>query len=214
MSTKLRLNQKVEIEKTKDDRREIYASYIVAMDENTISLAAPLSGGYLVFFAVGEPVRVYAGRIAFSSEVVARKFFPDPLLIVSKPEVLEKVQRRSFVRFEASLPAVVRVFEVTDGVPGKVLEEVKTYTLDISGGGALLAFPHSLTLETPLELTISLSDEKISCQAKVKRVAEGKVSDRTVRLGVEFTAINPRDQDKIVKFIFERQRELRQRGLL
>ncbi|MDK2784234.1 MAG: hypothetical protein PWQ41_801 [Bacillota bacterium] len=214
MSSELRLNQKVEIEKIKDDGREIYPSYIVAIDDNTISLAAPLSGGYVVFFAVGEPVRVYAGRIAFSSEVVARKFFPDPLLIVSRPEVLEKVQRRSFVRLEASLPAVVRVYEATAGGPGQAMEEVKTYTLDVSGGGALLAFPHALPPETPLELTISLPDEKISCQAKVKRVEEGTASDRPARLGVEFTAISPRDQDKIVKFIFERQRELRQKGLL
>ncbi|MDI3537982.1 MAG: hypothetical protein PWP12_14 [Bacillota bacterium] len=214
MSTDLRLNQKVEIEKTRDDRREIYSSYIVAIDEDTISLAAPLSGGYLVSFGIGETVRVYAGMIAFSSEVVARKFFPDPLLIVKRPEVFEKVQRRSFVRLEANLPVVVRVLEEVDGVPEKIPEEVKTTTLDISGGGALLVFPCRLRLETPLELTISLPDEKISCEAKVRRVIEGKVPQRTVYLGVEFTAISPRDQDKIVKFIFERQRELRQRGLL
>ncbi|HHY93012.1 MAG TPA: flagellar brake protein, partial [Firmicutes bacterium] len=40
------LNQKVEIEKTTDNHQEYYPSYIVALEADTISLAAPLARGH------------------------------------------------------------------------------------------------------------------------------------------------------------------------
>ncbi|MDK2926563.1 MAG: hypothetical protein PWR31_253 [Bacillota bacterium] len=212
--TTLAPNQKVEIEKVVSERRQLYPSYIVDVGEETVTLAAPLTHGRFVFFAPGETLRLYAGTTVFGCAVVGREFVPHPLLIVTRPEVLGKMQRRSFIRLEVSLPVTVRVLDVKEGVPPQVREEVKAVTVDLSAGGVLLAFPHELARDTWVELDLFLAAEKLTLRGRVRRVAPAAGRGGPARLGVEFVEPHPRQQDKIVKFIFERQRELRQKGLL
>jgi c-di-GMP-binding flagellar brake protein YcgR len=211
VTDKLVPNQKVAIQKVSSDDNEFYSSYIAAMEDDTISLATPMHGGSLVLFRVGEEIRVYTWPFMFVTEVLERCFVPHPLIIVRRPRVFTKNQRREFVRLDLSLPIIVR--ELKSGLAEPIgEEEVQTHTIDISGGGALLVYPKELPAGTWLELSVFLPEE-VKCRAQVCRI-EHNDTPKKVRLAVEFTDIAPSDQDKIIALIFRRQRELRRRGLL
>lgn len=212
MGSKLKLNQKVTIQKESDQNGKFYTSYIAAMEGDTISLATPMHHGRLILFNRGDKIRVYAWPLMFVSEVLSRRLFPHPLLVVQRPRVFIKEQKRAFVRLEASVP--VMVWELTGGPLSKPAgTEVKTHTVDLSGGGALLVYPRDLKPGTWLEMEIDLPN-KVRCRAQVRRVEHIEQGLEKVRLAVEFVEITQADQDKIMAFIFERQRELRRRGLL
>lgn len=212
MGSKLQLNQKVSIQKTDSADNQFYSSYITAMEEDTISLATPMYRGGLVLFNKEEQIRVYAWPLVFITRVLERHFLPHPILIVERPRVFIKDQKRSFVRLEISLPIVIR--ELTGGPLSRPIgTEIKTHTVDISGGGALVVYPRELPLGTWLELEIYLP-EKISCRAQVRRLEHINEAARKVRVAVEFAEIAPAEQDKIIAFIFQRHRELRRQGLL
>lgn len=212
MPANLRINQKVEIEKLSAEPRETYSSYIAAMEEETLSLAAPLAAGRLVYFAKSEPVRIYTEGVTFVSEVLERVVLPHPLLIIRRPQVVEKMQRRRFVRLEDNVPLRVRVLKPKSGSGAEVLEEFKAETRNVSGGGALFILPRPLSPGTWLEVDLFLP-EKLTCRAQVRRVTV-LPETHMVQVGVEFMDLPQRDQDRIIKYIFRRQRELRQKGLL
>ena len=164
----LKLNQKVSIQRVNAKDNEFYSSYIAAMDDNTISLANPMYRGTLVLFNRHEQIRVYTWPLMFVTKVLTRQLIPHPLLIVERPVAFIKDQKRSFVRLEINLPMIV--WELSGGPLSKPTgAEIKTHTLDLSAGGALLVYPHKLPLGTWLELEISLP-EKIKCRGQVRRV--------------------------------------------
>jgi c-di-GMP-binding flagellar brake protein YcgR len=212
VKSKLHLNQKVSIQKPDTDAEEFYSSYIIAIEEDTISLATPLQGGSLVLFRVGEEICVYAWPLMFTTKIVERCFKPHPVLVLERPRVFIKDQKRNFVRLQANVPVTVK--ELAGDLPSHSCQsKVSTHTLDISGGGALILYPRWLAIGTGLELNIFLPD-MVKCRGQVRRSERIPDLAPKVRLAVEFVEITTAAQDKIIAFIFKRQRELRERGLL
>ena len=86
---------------------------------------------------------------------------------------------------------------------------VQSYTVDVSGGGFLLAGPDSLKIgeEVEFQLTLTPGVLVISGKGKVVRV------DSRQRRAVAFTQISELDRRRLIRFIFECQRDERQRGL-
>ncbi|MGI6604164.1 MAG: hypothetical protein GX062_04155 [Firmicutes bacterium] len=207
----LRLNERVQIEKQVNEQCETYSSYVAAVTDTTLDLAAPLAKGIFVPFRVGEKIRVVAWPLSFITEVLERQFLPEPVLVVKRPESFSRVQRRRFVRFEERLPLTVQVLEKNDSNE-QVVWEAKTETLDISGGGCLFLLERAVSEGTTLEVELFLP-EKVVCRAKVTRCCPEDIGEK-VRVGAEFTNIKRTDQDRIVRHIFQRQLELRQKGLL
>ena len=93
------------------------------------------------------------------------------------------------------------------GGPDKI--PVQSYTVDVSGGGFLLAGPDSLKIgdEVQFQLTLTPGVLLISGTGKVVRV------DAQGRRAVEFQSISELDRRRLIRFIFECQRAERQRGL-
>jgi c-di-GMP-binding flagellar brake protein YcgR len=213
VARQLELNRKVAVQRVAVDDKEFYSSYIAGIDDDTLSLAAPMYHGELVPFKPGEQIRVYTWPIMFITEVLTRQLVPHPLIVVRRPRVLFKTQRREFVRLELSLPVTVR--QLPQGPLSQPEgEEVKTYTVDISGGGARIIYPYELPAGTWLELAIHLPEE-VKCRGQVRRIEHIETgANKKRRLAVEFAEISQASQEKIIAFIFKRQRELRRHGLL
>lgn len=111
------------------------------------------------------------------------------------------VQRREYVRVMSARP--VLVYRGRDG------RSVSSYTVDVSGGGMMLAGPDTLRPgeQISFRLTIVQGEQPIEGWAQVVR------GDRGGRRCVAFTSIADLDRRRLVRFIFERQRIERQRGL-
>jgi hypothetical protein len=103
-------------------------------------------------------------------------------------------QRREHVRVESRLPSAV---EPTHGEYGPL----RTYTLDVSGGGVLVAGAGPIELGEPVIVTVKLP-ERPSVQAI------GRVARRTDEghAGLVFDGIATHAREELVRWIFEQQR--------
>jgi c-di-GMP-binding flagellar brake protein YcgR len=110
------------------------------------------------------------------------------------------VQRREFVRVDASQP-VVLIGEEDGSV-------VSAHAIELSGGGMLLAGPTALTLEASVRFTLNLGPGHlpISGLGHVVRVEGGG------RYAVAFDAITHSDRQRLIHFIFQRQRDALAKG--
>jgi c-di-GMP-binding flagellar brake protein YcgR len=86
---------------------------------------------------------------------------------------------------------------------------IQSFTVDVSGGGLLLAGPDTLGVgeELTFQLTLTPGVTPVSGKGRVVRV------DGRGRRAVEFESISDLDRRRLVRFIFECQREERRRGL-
>ena len=125
---------------------------------------------------------------------------PD-ILRIAQPRTVEVLQQREFVRINATQPVVIYI--------GKEMIRVDSFTVDVSGGGFLLAGPDTLQIGESIsfQLTLAAEAEPITGRAAVVRV------DSMGRRGVVFEDISDADQTRLVHFIFECQRKELQRGL-
>jgi hypothetical protein len=111
---------------------------------------------------------------------------------------IEVVQRREFVRVIAAKRLVLE-----DEAGDPVAEGL---TVDISGGGMLVQLPRSA--EVPMDTTLFFSlflgltdyDDQVSGTAQAVRRGEDN------RVAMEFEQISHRDQERLIRFVFERQR--------
>jgi PilZ domain len=113
----------------------------------------------------------------------------------------EVVQQREYVRVQTARPVVVLMSGCAD--------EVQTYSVDLSGGGMLLAGPSTLKIGTQVEFR--LTTEKGS--PPIPGVGTVVRADPEGRRAVCFDEIAEGDHRRLVRFIFECQRAERRRGL-
>jgi hypothetical protein len=110
-------------------------------------------------------------------------------------ETLELVQRRSHFRVPAVRPVVVALGAES---------EVRTFSIDVSGGGMLIAGPDSLQINQQVEFKLVLGDdERISGTGVIVRVADGG------RRAVMFQEMSDKDRERVIHFIFKSQRAAR-----
>jgi hypothetical protein len=141
------------------------------------------------------------GRVRLSGTTTIENPAEPDVLRIDEPRSIEVLQEREYVRIMSTRPAVVY------GGPNQI--PVQSYTVDVSGGGFLLAGPDSLKTgdEVEFQLTLTPGVLVISGKGKVVRV------DSRQRRAVAFTQITELDRRRLIRFIFECQRDERQRGL-
>ena len=119
------------------------------------------------------------------------------LLPEGTPEV---IQRRESVRVDAHAPVDV-AFEERDAKP------VGTTTVNVSASGLLLAGPSVLNSGEHIRVTLQLGDdEPVSARCRVVRETQEGFK------GVQIVEIEEGDQERLVRFVFERQRLARSVG--
>jgi PilZ domain len=167
----------------------------VAMTVRTRPLEDAQLAGLLVEYSSPR------GRVRLGGTVVSQNpSDPDVVRIVS-PRSVEVLQEREYVRIRAARPLLVYC--------GRDRDRVQSFTVDVSGGGLLLAGPDTLAIGEQLEFRLTLTPGvmPISGTGRVVRI------DREGRRAVEFEKITELDRRRLVRFIFECQRAERRRGL-
>lgn len=133
------------------------------------------------------------------------------ILEVNVTKDIKKIQRRQYFRFDCSVP--VLFFQPDTGDPDE-MEEIIGKTIDISGGGLSALTENMLESNAILKGYLELDDIRVGFSGKILRCIRYNKSDEVKYLSsVSFTDIEYKDREKIVGFIFNRQRELLKRGL-
>jgi hypothetical protein len=126
----------------------------------------------------------------------------DPDVVrMQEPRSVEVLQERSYVRIHSARPVVVYGTAASG--------ELQSFTVDLSGGGFLLAGGESLPIGQEVRFRLSITSDAlpVTGTGRVVRV------DKLGRRGVAFESISDLDRRRLVRFIFESQRAERKRGL-
>ena len=107
---------------------------------------------------------------------------------------VEVDQRREHVRVAAQVPGLVAPRDA--GHP-----PLHTFTLDVSGGGILVAGVGPAEIGQPVAITVKLPDrDPLSTDGRIaRRTGDGYV-------GLVFEGMSEREREELVRWIFERQR--------
>lgn len=160
----------------------------------------------------------------FNSMVIDRMVQNIPLYKLSVPKILRRIQRREHVRVPVTMPILYKELNF-DKDPSSGHEESREHeagqdswkkgmALDLSGGGM------NISLDKPLEenqhILIQLNTDGLELDVKGQivrsytEVVLGRVSHRA---GVCFVDLAEADRDRIIGFVFKKQRDMRQKGV-
>jgi hypothetical protein len=123
------------------------------------------------------------------------------LLCFSALHSLELIQEREYVRVQSTRPVLV--------ITGSSQGTIQTYSVDLSGGGMLLAGPSTLRIGEQVEfrLTTAKGAPPITGVGTVVR------TDSQGRRALCFDQIGEGEHRRLVRYIFDCQRAERRRGL-
>lgn len=119
----------------------------------------------------------------------------DELLTVTLEGDAERVQRRNFVRIDAVVP--IKIVSLEKGVTAG-----ETTTLNVSGSGVLVKdkWRMPLGVDVRLEIHIEAGAEPIRALGRVVRFSSESEK------GIRIEDISRTDEDRLIKFIRERER--------
>ncbi|MCA0983002.1 flagellar brake domain-containing protein [Halobacillus yeomjeoni] len=200
------------------NEQETYKCKLVDKDDQCIYIDYPVNQntGRTGFFLEGTQFKAsFVGKdnsvYRFDTEVVARKKMKIPVILLSFPQEndLVRIQRRKYVRVEASIDISLR----------KANHTYTTISHDISGGGIALAKrPYeNVSVDEEVELTLVLpmnsgEYQYIETKGKVVRLSEVKQGSLE-RLSIEFKDMTEKKRQWIIQYSFEKQMEMRKLGM-
>lgn len=215
----LKINKLVSIEHYNDNgKKERYASRVENIGSDWIGLAAPMSKRLPVYLPIQSEIKVlfWDSTAVYSFNTVVLKNIKEGSvgqLAIRYPEKYEKVQNREYVRVPVSLNVTIK-YLVKDEEESTVVGK----TRDLSGGGMMVTLKKPGLIKRNAQVTINfeLNESPITISALTVREDIEIDSDGITRavLGFKFLSIPDKDRQLIIKFVFDRQIELRRKGLL
>lgn len=184
-------------------------------------IAMPMRKGYPVMIAQGQS---FTGQLIidgivyqFISKLLRKKIHPIPVWVVSLPDELKKVQLRSFVRTSAMIPVQFKlILPLVNNDPGDPADNptFSVQTKDISGGGLQLVTRQAFDIGAKGQLVIDIPEGGIIMAiGEVVRVEQPQQETPVFWVGIKFTEVQERDRSKLIKYIFKKQLEQRQKGV-
>ncbi|NLT94235.1 MAG: hypothetical protein GXW85_01670, partial [Clostridia bacterium] len=210
------INQLVDIEGEEGlDYSGNYRTRVEDIRENCLVIGMPMEKGNYVPLRPGSEVIVWhwdnSASHAFFCKVKERIIEPIPLIFLEWPPFkIKKIQRRSFVR----VPVNLSMEFVLDSQKEKG-EYEKALMRDLSGGGVQFISKTNLTKGDILHVRLFLPQKTIECKAIVMWVYTDKKDNiERYMVGIKYIDIAERTRDQIIEYVFQRQRELIQKGVL
>lgn len=193
-----------------------YRSKIIEKNEKYLFIDHPIhiKTKKTTFFPIGtEFTAIYNNNhknlYKFQTKVIKTMNMTIPTLVITLPdeESIEKIQRREFVRIKYAVDVAIHC-------PYHTFSPFTTVTVDISGGGLSMIMPKGVFLEKDKKILVwmvlpMLTGANKYVQAEAKVIRMNQVEDNAETMSITFTAISNEDEQNIVKFCFERQREER-----
>jgi len=219
MNLDLLVSEKVNMEITHRSSGEtlVLKSILLEQDDEALYLAVPIHRGVAYPLHQGQQMNVvyyrengiFSFQARFLQKVRLGEVEACRLTVEGTPV---KIQRRDFFRLPCLLTA--RLKSLTTGVISRVtFDEVEAIIHDISGSGAKGVSHKPFAEKDSVMCTLFLDPEEMTVQAEIIR-CQLQDDGRHYELGMRFSEISEGQQDQILAFILNRQRELRQKGLL
>ncbi|MCX8129309.1 MAG: flagellar brake domain-containing protein [Clostridia bacterium] len=199
---------------------QTYVSQLIDIVNNEDALIlCPIYESKFVFIAQGSNMRSLFmhdkyGLMSFTAVVTNKEKKGNILLLhIKLTSEIEKIQRRKYYRFDCNLNALYRIHNETDPaqenspVPESA-EFKKAITRNLSGNGTCIVVSENIPKGSFVEVQVFLSDNNpIKAVCIIMRNSEIHTSkEKKYELGLYFKKISAKDQDSVVKYIFDQQR--------
>jgi len=169
----------------------IYGSRIADKDERTLSVAAPQCDAGAVEIRPGSSVKICLAAgdafYSFATHVLRSAESPEPVLVLDKPGVIYRVQRRQHPRYPICVP--LGYARCDDDSIDEEFDFGIGETIDISAGGASILVPEEILPGEMLKIELRPKSEQdvISTVAHVLRSrASGEPGRTGYVLGCSF----------------------------
>ncbi len=205
----LRINQKIQAAKIHDDLW--FNSIILDTGAQTISIAIPFNKKRPLVLHRNEIVRIrFTAKNAsymFSTKVTGIVLDKINLYQLAYPKKIARIQQRKHVRFQ------VISMDVEYAHQEDINNYVKGTVIDVSGGGMKMAvrknIPKHERLFLKLVLHLQNRTELIQVKAIVVRSEKAEPDREIYHLGLRYEDITNKQQDLIVRYVFERMAQQR-----
>lgn len=186
-------------------------------DDNIVKISAPIYESKVYPVKVNSYIEAYLFHAAnqiyrIAGYVTDRNVIDNiALLYVRVTEKPEKIQRRQYFRFECKIPVEFSMEEpdkqnTTIGFSG--------YTIDVSGGGLSCVTDKMPALNSIVRGCMLLGTYNLEFKGKVVRCNK-EIRNEEIKYisSISFVDIDHKDRERVISFIFNKQRELLRRGL-
>lgn len=196
---------------------EIYLSQLLDVyNDGHIEISAPINEGRFKLIYTDTKVRVVLntenfGILSFMSKVISNKKGSSSSIYLLVTGKLEPVQRRGYFRLEQTLDLKYSIHANKDhleicSLPIKPPPK-KSKTKNISGNGLLILMTEKLDKGELLDVELIFSNTIVKILVQVTYCCTSENVFYKYQAGVKFLKISKKDQDFLVRFIFETQRK-------
>mgnify|MGYP001076985059 CR=1 FL=1 len=218
----IKIGTKLELELTDSLGGKIGGSYtsqlLDIIDDHNIVIAAPIQESRLMLIPTGSTIRCSFvhhkhGLLAFMCSLTSKD--KQDNIIVFRITVfsdIKKIQRRNHYRLNCTIDVLYRPLGDDDnpGINNEIPELKKACTKDISGCGACIVTDEEIEKGSYLYIVFTFN-ENTSIETKClvvrcTRIEESKLTKYS--LGLSFVGMSAKDQETVIKYIFERQKKL------
>jgi len=164
----------------------------------------PLSKGTVVEAIYYEEENIYK----FKSLVIGRKFENIPIILLSKPTEIQKVQRRKYFRIPLISGIKYKNLKNNPQINPKSVaksEYAKALLVDLSGGGMKIKVSEQVNLNDFLLVSLTIDNQTVLIVTQAMRIVKDDEGRFTCGLSFEFLENTTREV--IIKFIFQLMRE-------
>jgi c-di-GMP-binding flagellar brake protein YcgR len=241
LTEKLEINQQVEFEIQTGKYEGRYPTQIVdIIDNNKFVINAPFSQGRVIRASTNTRAQIFvrgkSGLYSLPTKIVEKDFDATHLFVVELVGQVHKIQDRRYFRlglykqmecqliikqsdldkFDNDLPENFFSNEENWDFADVDNKEISIIIDDISAGGLKLVTEYKLELGQLLDLDLSFIGPNFeSVLGKVVRVNKRVKNDQTrYEIGAEFLGLGRAERDKLMSWLFAKQRELRKKGLI
>lgn len=184
---------------------------------NMMEIHVPFTQGKIYTIHTGAELDVIflkeKDTYMFKAVVTGRKNTePIPMLWVKPVSQIEKIERRSFFRMECKLPVRYHIIGSTEEKDTEEIQMLDCYTRDISGGGVCLVTEEAYEPGTKIRASLKIGKQIGFIGTVVRSVQIREKGKILYEIGVEYKQIENRDREKIISYIFEKQREKIRKG--
>lgn len=206
----IQINQKLLLEVKVGDYAGIFDSRIEDVAKDKLFVSMPTDKGNTIPLKPNTKLHIsYVmenGRFSFKSMVLDRVKDPLPLLVIQYPDAVFRQELRAFFRVDTRMNIKILVdVDSGDGIVSQKLFEAKV--ADMSGGGLRLFTDAKVEKDAIIEIYFIGNMDRLE-QVKGAVMRSRRVEDK-YELGIKFLELSQSDRDKIIKYVFKRQVEMR-----
>lgn len=214
----LMIGHKINIGRGSSKTKKTYPSQILdILDDDIFVVSGPMYKRGVVLLHKGEIIEVSymvenKGKYYFKAKVLERCDKRIYKIKLKKVSDIKRVQLRNYYRFDLDLPVEKDFAIEIDGKKEVITENCRTK--NISGGGLKLYSNFHHRIGDRVVCSFYINNHKIVIKGEVVRIEEVDVFYYKYGLGIKFIGLKEKDRDRIIRFIFQKERELKKKGLI